>query len=80
MIVRELGNTWQRLARRPGYTALSVSVLGVGLGVVVFLFGLIDTMILQPLPFPQANRLMVIGYANQGSADLQRIGDRKSVV
>ncbi|MEO9078169.1 MAG: ADOP family duplicated permease [Rhodanobacter sp.] len=61
MVVREFCEAWRRLARRPGYAALSVGVLGVGLGVVLFLFSLVNTMILQPLPFPQAQRLMAVG-------------------
>jgi predicted permease len=61
MIVREFREAWRRLMRRPGYALLSVGMLGVGLGVVLFLFGLVNTMILRPLPFPQAGRLMAIG-------------------
>ena len=72
MIVREFRNTWRRLVKRPGYTALSVGVLGVGLGVVLFLFSLINTVVLQPLPFPQAGRLMAIGEAHD---DGDGIGD-----
>ncbi|MFK2877555.1 ADOP family duplicated permease [Rhodanobacter hydrolyticus] len=61
MIVREFREAWRRLMRRPGYALLSVGMLGVGLGVVLFLFGLVNTMILRPLPFPQADRLIAIG-------------------
>ena len=46
MIVREFHNAWRRLAKRPGYTALSIGVLGVGLGVVLFLFSLINMVVL----------------------------------
>jgi putative ABC transport system permease protein len=35
MLLRELHAAWRRLVRQPGYAALSVAVLGVGLGVVV---------------------------------------------
>ncbi|MBD8897560.1 ADOP family duplicated permease [Rhodanobacter sp. DHG33] len=61
MIVREFRGAWRRLMRRPGYALLSVAMLGVGLGVVLFLFGLVNTMILRPLPFPQADRLIAVG-------------------
>jgi len=61
MILRELRQGGRRLMARPGYTALSVGMLGVGLGILLFLFSLIDTLILQPLPFPQADRLLAIG-------------------
>ena len=61
MILRELRNAWRRWCRRPGYAALSIAVLGVGLGVVLFLFSLVNTLMLQPLPFPQPERLVAIG-------------------
>lgn len=64
MLLRELHTAWRRLARRPGYAALSIAVLGVGLGVVLFLFSLINTLMLHPLPLPQADRLMAVGELN----------------
>jgi predicted permease len=63
MIVREFRNAWRRLMNRPGYAALSAGVLGVGLGVLLFLFGLINTLIVHPLPEP-ADQLMAIGPTN----------------
>jgi putative ABC transport system permease protein len=50
MIVREFREAWRRLARRRGYALLSVAVLGAGLGVTLFLFSLVNTLILDPLP------------------------------
>lgn len=61
VLISELRHALRRLLRRPGYTALSVAVLGVGLGVMVFLFASINSMVLQPLPFPQPERLVSIG-------------------
>lgn len=61
MIVREFRGAWRRLLKRPGYAALSVGVLGVGLGLVLFLFSIVNSLILQPLPYPHANRLMAVG-------------------
>lgn len=72
VIVREFREAWRRLMRRPGYALLSVGMLGVGLGVVLFLFGLVNTMILRPLPFPQADRLVAIG---EQSSNGYGIGD-----
>lgn len=61
MILREFRGAWRRLAKRPGYAALSVAVLGVGLGLVLFLFSIVNSLILQPLPYPHADRLMALG-------------------
>ncbi|WP_426702107.1 ADOP family duplicated permease [Rhodanobacter sp. Col0626] len=64
MILRECRTAWRRLLARPGYAVLSATVLGVGLGVVLFLFSVVNTLILQPLPFPQADRLVAIGQVS----------------
>ena len=61
MILRELRSAWRRLLKRPGYAALSVVVLGVGLGLVLFLFSIVNSLILRPLPYPHAERLMAVG-------------------
>lgn len=75
MIVREFRGAWRRLLARPGYTCLSTGMLGVGLGVLLFLFSLIDTLVLQPLPFPHADRLLAIGEVRDNGSG---IGDIES--
>lgn len=61
ILISELRHALRRLLKRPGYTALSVAVLGVGLGVLLFLFSMINSLVLQPLPFPDAGQLVTIG-------------------
>jgi predicted permease len=65
---------WRRVARRPGYAVLSIAVLGVGLGVVLFLFSLINTLMLHPLPLPQAGRLMAVGELQRASGGIGDTG------
>jgi predicted permease len=45
------------LARAPGFTALAVGVLGLGLGAVIFMFGVANTLMLKPAPYPNGERL-----------------------
>ena len=59
MIVREFREAWGRLERRPGYAELSVAMLGVGLGGVMFLFSMVNPLILPTLPFPTAQRCSI---------------------
>lgn len=61
VVMIELRHALRRLLKRPGYTALSVVVLGVGLGVMMFLFATINSLVLQPLPFPDVERLVSVG-------------------
>jgi hypothetical protein len=39
------------LGRDPGFTAVVVSVLALGIGANVAMFGLLDAVMLKPLPF-----------------------------
>jgi predicted permease len=48
------------LGRAPAFTALAAGVLGLGLGLVIFMYGVADTLMLKPPPFPSAERLYTI--------------------
>ena len=48
------------LARAPAFTALAVGVLGLGLGAVIFMYGVADTLMLKPAPYPNGERLYSI--------------------
>jgi len=58
------------LGRAPGFTALSAGVLGLGLGAVIFMYGVADTLMLKPPPFPDAERIYTIA-----TIDGQQAGD-----
>ncbi|MGE0031308.1 MAG: ADOP family duplicated permease [Steroidobacteraceae bacterium] len=58
--IDELKAAVSGLARAPAFTALAVGVLGLGLGAVIFMYGVADTLMLKPPPFPNADRLYTI--------------------
>ena len=45
------------LMQAPAFTALAVGVLGLGLGAVIFMYGVADTMMLKPPPYPKGDRI-----------------------
>jgi putative ABC transport system permease protein len=49
------------LARTPGFTATVVLTLALGIGANSAVFSAIDAVLLRPLPFPDADRLMLLG-------------------
>lgn len=61
----ELKHALRQLQRRFGYAALTIAVLATGLGATMFVLGAINTMILRPLPFPNPERIVLIGNADQ---------------
>lgn len=57
----------RRLFARPALSALSIAILSLGLAATLFLFGALNGLVLQPLPYPDAERLTVIGWQESGA-------------
>ncbi len=58
--IDEIKAAFSGLARAPAFTALAVGVLGLGLGAVIFMYGVANTLMLKPAPFPNGGRLYTI--------------------
>ena len=48
------------LARSPGYTIAAVLTAAVGIGALTAAFSLVSRAVLEPLPYPNADRLVVL--------------------
>ncbi len=55
------------LRRAPGFTAVTVGTLGLAIGVNAGMFSVVDTVLLNPLPFANADRLVHIAATAPGS-------------
>ena len=54
------------LSRRPGFTVLAAGTLALGLGATGLVFGLLDNVLLQPLPYPGSERLVRVYHQAPG--------------
>jgi predicted permease len=57
---RELSYAARLLRKTPGFTATALLTLAVCLGANLTIFGVIDSVLLRQLPFPEPNRLVTI--------------------
>lgn len=58
--LRGLRTTVRRLLRRPGYSLLAVLTIVLGVGSVTAAYGLLHEVVLRPLPFPEADRIVAV--------------------
>lgn len=56
----DLRQAVRSLARSPGFTAVAVLTLGAGLGLATAIYAALKHVVIDPLPFPDADRLMVL--------------------
>jgi hypothetical protein len=50
--------------RSPGFIAVAVLTLSVGVGATTALYSALDTLVLQRLPVPAADELVVLGWSS----------------
>ena len=59
-LVRQLRHAARLLRKTPGFTATALVTLAVCLGANLTIFAVVDSILLRPLPFPEAGRLVTV--------------------
>ena len=59
-IARNVRHAYRLLRKSPGFTASTVATLALCLGSTLTIFAVVDSILLRPLPFPDAGRLMSV--------------------
>jgi len=57
---KELGQTLRGLGRRPGFAVTVVLTLGLGIGISTAVFSVVNAVLLRPLPYVEADRLVAL--------------------
>jgi len=65
----DLRHAVRLLLKAPGFTLLVVVVLAIGIGATTSIFSIVNGVLLKPLPFPDAERLVAIQSVTQSDDD-----------
>lgn len=64
--IRDFRHTARSLARTPGFTLTVVATLALAIGANASIFSVVKVVLLEPLPFPNPERLVHIGGTSRG--------------
>jgi len=58
--MNDLKFAFRQLLKNPGFSAVAVVTLALGIGANTAMFGVVNAVLLRPLPFPEPGRLMLV--------------------
>jgi putative ABC transport system permease protein len=58
------------LLKKPGFSLIAVFTLALGIGANTAIFSVVDGILLKPLPYPQPEELVAVGFTAQGLGNM----------
>src|ERR1700750_2826548 len=66
-LLSDLKFAFRQLGKSPGFTLTAILMLALGIGATTAIFSIVEGVLPRPLPFPNSDRLVILGAALEGS-------------
>ena len=63
---QDVGFAVRQLVKAPGFTVIAIFTLAIGIGATAAMFSALDAVVLRPLPFPGADRIVALHPQSEG--------------
>ncbi|MGC1645973.1 MAG: ABC transporter permease [Candidatus Sulfotelmatobacter sp.] len=64
-LIQDFRYAWRQLRKNPGFACTATVILALGIGGTTAIFSAINPILFEPLPYPNASRIMMIWYAGE---------------
>ena len=64
-LIQDFRYAWRQLRKSPGFACTAIVILALGIGGTTAIFSTINPILFEPLPYPNASRIMMIWYAGE---------------
>jgi predicted permease len=71
-LVRDLRHGLRGLRRNPGFTAIALLTLAIGIGANTAVFSVVNSVLLKPLPYPNSGELVAVSNLAPGAPGIAR--------
>src|SRR5215217_5409962 len=65
MVLYLIRHAFRQLVREPAFTVAALLTLALGVGANVAVFAVVDAVLLRPLPYPDADRLVILNHRDK---------------
>ena len=72
--MQDLRYAIRQMVKQPGFTAIVVLSLALGIGANTMIFSLVNAMLLRSLPYSDPVRIMILWFTPPGKPDQRNVG------